>query len=235
MSMRVRPLAPRSNVALLTLSGAHEAHNELPSHAVLEKVLDRLAGDGFAVVRTSALSPAAVNHLAVVGFGEVQHLELLAVDTGDAICSRPPDDLGVRRYGRLRSMSRRLERLARLDREAFGDHWCLDEVGLADALDATHHSALFVAGDRPEEGFAIAGVTDDTGYLQRLAVSPIRRRVGIGSALLSASVAWMRGRGCGRVLVNTESDNAAALALYEKFGFRSLDHSLAVMERRLPR
>lgn len=242
ISVRVRPVAPQSTVALMTFSGAHEAHNELPARAYLEALLGRLADDGFTSVRTSALSPASARHLGALGFGEVQHLELLAVETKDVRCSRPPDDLGITRLGRVRSPRRHLARLARLDRDAFGDEWSLDADGLADALDATHHSALFVAGDRPEEGFAVAGVTDDTGYLQRLAVSTVRRRVGVGSALLSASVAWMRGRGCERVLVNTESDNVAALALYTKFGFRPLDHPLSVMERsitdadrRLPR
>lgn len=226
----VRALAPRSTTAMLTLGGAHDARNELPSTAQLGGWMARLADDGYEVVRTSALAPAAAGHLAGLGFVTVQRLALLALEMSDARCSRPPDDLGIERLGRHRPPRRHLARLARLDREAFGDEWSLDERGLADALDATHRASLFVAGD---EGFAIAGLTDDVGYLQRLAVSTAARRVGVGSALVSASVAWLRGRGCTRVLVNTETDNHAALGLYAKFGFRTLDHSLSVMERRL--
>lgn len=235
MSARVRPLADRPDLALLTLSGAHVGGVDLPALRTIEGWIERLASGGFRTVRTSALSPAAARHLAGARFVEVQKLALLSLEISGASCSRPPTDMAVRRLGRALSLRRQLGTLASLDRDAFGAEWSLDEEGLADALDATHRSALFVAGGTPPEGYAVAGTTDDAGYLQRLAVSPVRRRVGVASALLSASVAWMRGRGCERVLVNTETENRAALALYEKFGFVRLGQELTVMERRIVR
>lgn len=81
--------------------------------------------------------------------------------------------------------------------------------------------------------FAITGVADRAGYLQRLAVDPSAQRHGLGRSLVADSLDWMRRRGATTAMVNTAFDNTAALALYESFGFRRRDDSLLILELRL--
>lgn len=235
--VRVRSSATRPDRALLTIIGAHEIGRDLPPPPEIERWLLELARRGYRTVRTSALSPHIAAQLGAVGFRDVQSLELLSLNVSEAHCSRPPRDMRVRRWRefghRGSAANPRRGDLVAIDVAAFGHDWAFDESDLEEALGATHRTAVFIAGRPSTEGFAVAGVSDDTGYLQRLAVLPSHQRLGIASALLSASVAWLRARGCTRVLVNTESTNDRALALYKKFGFRSLQHGLTVMERGL--
>lgn len=57
--------------------------------------------------------------------------------------------------------------------------------------------------------------------LDSLAVSPEARRRGLGSALLRAVLGWAAERGAGRLVLEVRASNAAALALYERFGLRT--------------
>jgi ribosomal protein S18 acetylase RimI-like enzyme len=50
-------------------------------------------------------------------------------------------------------------------------------------------------------------------------VDQAARRTGLGSSLLAAAISRARARGCARVELDTHEANAAALALYERFGF----------------
>ena len=56
-------------------------------------------------------------------------------------------------------------------------------------------------------------------WLEDLFVRDSARGSGVGAALVEAAVRRARERGCGRVELDTSSENAAALALYERFGF----------------
>jgi len=59
-----------------------------------------------------------------------------------------------------------------------------------------------------------------TGRLYSLAVDPSRRRRGYGKALLADCLAELRAEGVRSVFLEADVDNAAAIALYESFGFR---------------
>ena len=96
-----------------------------------------------------------------------------------------------------------------------------------------------VAG-APSEGrraelaaYAISGRAGRRGYVQRLAVHPRHQRAGIGRALVLDGLHWMRRRRVELALVNTQVDNAPALALYESLGFRPDSHGLDVFGLRL--
>lgn len=56
-------------------------------------------------------------------------------------------------------------------------------------------------------------------WLEDLYVDAGARRTGLGAALMSAALSRARDRGCARVELDTHEANAAALALYERFGF----------------
>ena len=88
-------------------------------------------------------------------------------------------------------------------------------------------------GGREIVGYAITGRAGPRGYLQRLAVDPLLQRRGIGAALVRDGLRWLRRWGAREVLVNTQVDNRAALALYEALGFRLQADGLAVLRRDL--
>jgi ribosomal protein S18 acetylase RimI-like enzyme len=60
------------------------------------------------------------------------------------------------------------------------------------------------------------------GDVESLAVSAAARGAGVGTALLSAVRAELERRGCRHWSISVATDNAAAVRLYERFGFRSL-------------
>ena len=51
-------------------------------------------------------------------------------------------------------------------------------------------------------------------------VAPDWRGRGVGSALMEAAIAWCRRSGVEKIELSVYPDNAAARALYAKFGFR---------------
>jgi ribosomal protein S18 acetylase RimI-like enzyme len=72
--------------------------------------------------------------------------------------------------------------------------------------------------------------------LEDLYVRERARRRGLGSALLSAALQRARERDCRWIELDTYEDNAAAITLYERFGFRvgrSGDRRDVVLARRL--
>ncbi|HEX4345815.1 MAG TPA: GNAT family N-acetyltransferase [Solirubrobacteraceae bacterium] len=56
-------------------------------------------------------------------------------------------------------------------------------------------------------------------WLEDLFVRADARRGGVGEALLELAVARATARGCKRIELDTNEENAAALALYERHGF----------------
>ena len=56
-------------------------------------------------------------------------------------------------------------------------------------------------------------------WLEDLFVGESARRSGLGAALVEAALERARVRGCARVDLDVNERNAAALALYERFGF----------------
>lgn len=70
-------------------------------------------------------------------------------------------------------------------------------------------------------GYASAQVqADGGGYLDFLAIAPAARRQGLSKVLLaSAGRAVLAASGDGTVSLTVKEDNAAAIALYESFGF----------------
>jgi ribosomal protein S18 acetylase RimI-like enzyme len=59
----------------------------------------------------------------------------------------------------------------------------------------------------------------DAAYLISMWVAPEARGRGIGAALVAEVIAWARGRGLRRLLLDVGAHNAPALRLYERAGF----------------
>jgi ribosomal protein S18 acetylase RimI-like enzyme len=56
-------------------------------------------------------------------------------------------------------------------------------------------------------------------WLEDLFVDEAARRAGVGRSLVEAAFAGARARGCRRIELDVNEDNAAALAFYETLGF----------------
>jgi ribosomal protein S18 acetylase RimI-like enzyme len=196
-----------------------------PSSGFIERCVERLSKQGYAGVVTPALGPAEQRPFLLAGFEPHEQLHLLAHDLLDL----PPFQRGATRR------AKRGEKRAVLavDEAAFSSFWRLDRAGLQEALDAVPLTRFRVntAAKGAIVGYAIAGTAASQGYLQRLAVDPTHQHEGRGLALVADALRWMRRRGAGRAVVNTQLGNEAALSLYARAGFRVQPAGLAVLRR----
>ena len=64
--------------------------------------------------------------------------------------------------------------------------------------------------------------TDQVGYLEGWYVVPERRGQGVGRALVLASEAWARARGCSEFASDAEADNAGSIAAHKALGFEDV-------------
>jgi ribosomal-protein-alanine N-acetyltransferase len=204
-----------------------------PDEGAVAEVLRGLAGQGYREVLTSALARAEQDAFLSAGFEVHERLHLLRHDLR-------PEHLPPATAPRARVRLRRARRADRprvlgVDSDAFTAFWRLDETGLVDALSATPVVRFRVAPEarRSISGYAVWGRAGPVSYLQRLAVDPDHQGRGIGTALVVDGLAWSRRRTVDHVLVNTQEENATALALYEKLGFERQAHGLAVLSRSL--
>lgn len=217
----------------------------VPRRRDLDRVVVEAHARGFSTLRTSALFPGAREAVERYGFDTIDTLVLLRLDLGrelDGASPVAPPPVAststrseVTANQRVRRLPRWLdERAAAVDAASFGPGWGNDARGIRGIRDATpRHRARYVRVDGAVAGFAIGGVGGTTGYLQRLAVAPEHRRRGIADALVTDLLGWYRSAAVDQVLVNTGTDNLAALALYDRHGFERLDHPLVVAELRL--
>lgn len=213
----------RTDVAHLVLLD----HQMIPTDADVRSWIDAARHDGASAIRTGALFPNSVVPFLAAGFERIDELALL---------ERPLDDHLERRWEhRVRPLRRwQLDAAVRIDVAAFGPTWGNDRAALADIMHATPfaHARSITVG-RMIVGFAMSGVAGQIGYLQRLAVDPARQRHGVGGQLVDDALAWMNRRGATTAMVNTASDNDAALALYDAFGFHRRTDTLVLLELRL--
>jgi GNAT superfamily N-acetyltransferase len=94
-----------------------------------------------------------------------------------------------------------------------------------DRLDVARH---LLTGSKGRAAFArIGGVAVGRGVavdgwlgITSMVTVPHARRGGHARAIVGALVAWARERGCTQALLQVESTNAPARALYAEFGFR---------------
>ena len=200
-----------------------------PSPAFVDRCLARLADRGYVEVITGALAPPEQRGFLAAGFAVREHLVLLAHDL--LVLPPAPSVDGVR----LRRAWRR-DRPAVLETDgaAFREFWRLDDAGLDEAVSATPSARFRVAtaGDRLV-GYAVTGRAGRQGYVQRLAVDPTAQRRGIGRLLVVDGLHWLDRRGAARAVVNTQPDNAPALELYRRLGFREQPAGLDVLARSL--
>jgi ribosomal-protein-alanine N-acetyltransferase len=232
--LRVRPW--RADAAVAQIS---PPPGRAPSHDALAACLEDLARRGYHAAITSALTATESFPFADAGFRPFQHLILLrrsltpASPPAEARAQPTPPERGpteARSPVHLRRARRRdAGATLALDRRAFDEFWHLDSLGLIEARTATTSSRWRVAVlGTTIVGYAVTGRTGSVAYLQRLAVDPDVQGRGVGAALVTDAVAWAGRHHCDHLLVNTQHDNATALALYGRLGFSRLPDGLTV-------
>ena len=111
-----------------------------------------------------------------------------------------------------------IPQIAALERECFTDPW--SEHLLEDAL--FDPQACFIAAEDEEGhvlGYAGLHAVLDEGYIDDIAVAPDARRHGVASALLDVFCRF-GAVNLAFLTLEVRNSNTAAIALYEKFGFR---------------
>ena len=112
-----------------------------------------------------------------------------------------------------------LLRVAEMDLDAFGLFWhnTLDSLTRAHAQSANATVAENDAGELI--GYQLSTGNPLGAHLARLGVSPAAQGLGVGTALVSDLIRRLGGLQISRLSVNTQDDNSASLALYQKIGF----------------
>jgi ribosomal protein S18 acetylase RimI-like enzyme len=225
--------------AALTLQSGHQPDTRIGDDLVAEWARS-LSLSAYQRIRTNAIGPAVADDLSRIGFGVRQELVLLRRDIEHR---SPTGAVSSHKVGRVRFTD-----AVSIDLAAFGDEWAIDHGALSYAVNATQEAHLRGVGrsgvgrngvGRPSRvfglfgravGYCLTGFTEDTGYVQRLAVHPSSRQRGIARALVADALDWLAEKGATSVYVNTDVDNTAALHLYATLGFEPVDYRLQVME-----
>ncbi len=120
----------------------------------------------------------------------------------------------------IRPMTREdLPEVQAIDAAAFGPLWQNSLESIQLAYDQAAWSTVAVT-EQGLVGYQISTAIPLSGHLARLAVLPSIQHQQIGYNLVRELIIHFKHKGAWRVTVNTQNDNYASLALYEKAGFR---------------
>jgi ribosomal-protein-alanine N-acetyltransferase len=123
------------------------------------------------------------------------------------------------------------DELATIHAAAFARGWSVDEMESLLNDRAVVACLLRREGRTRPQGFALSRVAEDEAEVLSIAVAEARRGGGGGAALLGRHLGRLAGRGVRRVVLEVDEDNAAALALYNRFGFAEVGRRAAYYAR----
>ncbi len=114
-----------------------------------------------------------------------------------------------------------LAAVAALDQKLFsGESWSVRDF--EDSLSDPSRAFWVAMEGESLLGFCGLSIAFEQGDILNIGVEPLARGKGIGSALLTAALEEFKARGGKELFLEVRASNAAAKALYEKFGFRTL-------------
>lgn len=122
-----------------------------------------------------------------------------------------------------------LYQVAQVDAQAFGSFW----QNTFNAIQRAFAQSLYAAVAEDEAG-KLVGYQLSTGnrfgaHLSRLGVRPEAQSRGVASALLTELIQTLGQNQTSEISVNTQEDNIASMALYQKFGFIKTGEVFPVM------
>lgn len=100
------------------------------------------------------------------------------------------------------------------------DRWSLEQFW-GELAQSTRHYRVATNGDAVV-GYAGVFVLPPDSDVQTIAVAPSAQGAGLGSRLLRELIEISRGAGCDQLMLEVRSDNAAAIDLYDRFGFATI-------------
>ena len=148
------------------------------------------------------------------GFELKQNIVLLQLNIKDAVLSSS-EPLAIR----IRPMlGTDIPDVARLDLAAFGRFWHNTFESLQRAYSQSLHATV-AEDDSGLIGYQLSTGNPFGAHLARLGVRPEAQGMGIGRVLVNDLIRYLTVQKIGKLSVNTQSDNEASLALYQKIGF----------------
>ncbi len=131
---------------------------------------------------------------------------------------------------RLRPMvNHDLLAVAQVDADAFGPFWRMAPSSFKIALSRSVWATVVEDQTTGQIlGFQISTPSPLGGHLARLAVHPQAQGRGVGRWLVGDVLSFFKRNRAEQVTLNTQGDNARALALYEKMGFRKTKEAYPV-------
>jgi ribosomal protein S18 acetylase RimI-like enzyme len=146
-------------------------------------------------------------------FSHMQDIVMLEWKINDA-----PDRLKVEGVSIRAMQTNDLPVVAELDAAAFMPLWQNPLDALEKALPQAT-SATVAEDEQGVVGYQISTANPFGAHLARLAVRPDAQRRGLGTLIVTDLIRRLKNKNVARLTVNTQSDNHASLALYEKMGF----------------
>jgi ribosomal protein S18 acetylase RimI-like enzyme len=133
----------------------------------------------------------------------------------------------------IRDMNRAdIPAIHRVDAQGFDFLWQHSESALESAwMKSAIATVAQVSGEII--AYQISTASSTGGHLARLAVRPDWQGCGVGTALVRHLLTQFHLWGSQRVTVNTQANNHASLALYQKLGFRRTNEDYPVYHRKL--
>ncbi len=122
-----------------------------------------------------------------------------------------------------------LPQVERVDNLSFDPLWRNSLESLKLAYEQSAYSTV-AEDENGVIGYQISTAVPLSGHLARLAVHPNLQRSHIGYELVRDLLLFFKRQHAWRVTVNTQSNNLASLALYQKIGFRRTGEEFQVYE-----
>ena len=225
--LKVSPWHNSSEAAIITPLTAFQRLNT----KAVQMGIDNARKSGYRVIYTSALMDPETPGFFQSGFTLREQLYVLRHSLA-ALPERPVTE-GVKIR---KPRSAEIAEVVEVDIRCFDSFWTMDRDGLREAIEATTRARFRIAVHREETrpdrivGYAITGLGDKKGYLQRLAVDPEFQGRGIAQQLVDDGFEWLRFWRAREEFVNTQTKNERALSFYLKMGFQLLDERLNILE-----
>lgn len=182
----------------------------------LEKAAKRFADYGrpLLVRQTPLTPPELIAFMDAAGWADIGQTVVMMADLSTLSRDEGMDHLPSRDVGRFVDARIRVA----------GDDLSL-KPGLTEIINAIKPEAGLFIFEEPDFGptaVTIAVQDNDLAGILQLGVAQERRGQGLGTAILHASLRWAKLKGARKAWVQVEADNAAALALYRRAGFRDV-------------
>ncbi|HVN54130.1 MAG TPA: GNAT family N-acetyltransferase [Anaerolineaceae bacterium] len=213
------------DVAWVRLFCAANPHQRWQLWAVLlEAALDELHNGPPVRLAAIALQDWFQNVLEGSGFVNRHNIVVLEWDGGSL------EKIPVRSPIQIRPMlPEDLPDVERVDWLSFEPLWRNSQDSLELAYEQSAYSTV-AENESGIIGYQISTAVPLSGHLARLAVHPDQQRSRIGYELVRDTLAFFKRQHAWRVTVNTQSNNLASLALYQKIGFRRSGEEFRVYE-----